>query len=181
MAISVVELLDKILAWSVKSLLFLSAYSPLGAILAILLWPNSRLWSIVLSVVVLLSLTLLWLFLQDLKNSEPVEMNVEQIQRRDGDIVSYIVTYAIPFLAVPFESREISIGLFLFFAVVWLLQIKLNLLHINPILAMFNYHLYEVTAGGTVQILLSKKRRSSTATLLVVKVSSNVVFEVGTP
>ena len=128
---------------------------------------------------VLFSLLLLWVFLKDLKNSEPVEMNVEQIQRRDGDIVSYIVTYAIPFLAVPFESREISMGLFLFFIVVWTLQIKLNLLHINPILAVFNYHLYEVTVGGTVQILLSKKSRSSADKLIVVKVSNNVVFEVG--
>lgn len=173
-----VDLLHKALAWSVKSLFFLSAYAPLGAILAVLLWPESRLSSIVIAVIVVVSLGLMFLFVRELKNSAPVELTVEQIQRRDGDIVSYIVTYAIPFLAVPFESTEIGIGLGVFFVVVWFLQVKLNLLHINPVLAIFNYHLYEVTTGGTVQILLSKKRRSSTGKIFVAKAGDYVLFEV---
>lgn len=176
-----IDALHRVLAWGVKSLLFLSAYAPLGAILAVLLWRESRYWSFGLALVVVLSLLLLYFFVQDLKNSSTVELTVEQIQRRDGDIVSYIVTYAIPFLAVPFESIETGIGLGIFFVAVWLLQVKLNLLYINPILALFNYHLYEVTTGGTVQILLSKKRRSSTGRISVKKAGDYVLFEVQPP
>lgn len=175
------NILHKGLAWGVKSLLFLSAYAPLGTILAVLLWRESRVWSVGIGVVVITSLLLLYFFVQDLKQSAPVELTVEQVQRRDGDVVSYIVTYAIPFLAVPFESIEVGVGLGIFFVAVWLLQVKLNLLYINPMLALFNYHLYEVTTGGTVQVLLSKKRRTSTGRILVTKAGDYVLFEVQPP
>ena len=176
-----------------RSVLFLSAYTPLILILAILLWTTSptfwlqvpflhvgfylSLWSVLLLVGGAVSLVLLWLFLRSLRRSEAKRIDVEEMKQKDEQIVSYIVTYAIPFLAAPFESKEKAIGLGIFFVVVWLLQVKLNLLYINPVLAFFDYHLYEVTSSGTTQTLLSKKRRGPTGILRAVKVGDNILFE----
>jgi hypothetical protein len=167
-----------------RSVLFLSSYAPLLVILAILLWSTGpSLWdklpvlSTSLIILAALSLLLLWLFLRSFKESEPTRVDVEQIQQRDEQIVNYIVTYAIPFLAAPFESKEKALGLGIFFVVVWLLQVKLNLLYINPVLTLFNYHLYQVTTPETVQILLSKKRLGPTGILYAVKAGDNILFE----
>lgn len=190
---SVADRVHKLIAVVAKSLLFLSSYAPLLVVLAVLLWPtgprwwcqlpllsmgfNLRLWFTLLLGAAIGAFLLLWLFLRSLKKSAPKRLDVEEVHQRDDQIVSYIATYALPFLAAPFESTEKAIGLGIFFVIVWFLQVKLNLLYINPVLALFNYHLYEVTTSGTVRILLSKKRRVPTGILYVVKVGDSILFE----
>lgn len=183
----------RLITSTAKPLLFLSSYAPLILILAILLWStgprwwfeipflsvgfNLPLWSTIFLVVLIGSLFLLWLFVRTLKETAPKSIAVEEIHQRNDLIVSYVVTYAVPFVAAPFESKEKALGLGVFFVVVWLLQVKLNLLYINPVLALFNYHLYEVTTSGTVQILLSKKRRGPTGILHAARVGDIILFE----
>lgn len=190
---SVGDRVHSLIVLMAKPLLFLSSYAPLILILAILLWPNGPrwwcqlpllsvgfnlpLWSALLLILLIGSLVFLWLFVRTLKESAPRRIAVEEIHQRNELIVSYVVTYAVPFVAAPFESKEKALGLGIFFVVVWLLQVKLNLLYINPVLALFNYHLYEVTTSGTVQILLSKKRRGPTGILHAAKVGDNILFE----
>lgn len=189
---SVADRVHSLIASLLTSVLFLSSYTPLLVILVILLWPTGRvwcelpllsigfelpLWSTALVIVLAFSLFFLWLFVHSLKKSAPKRIEVQEIHRRDEQIVSYLVTYVLPFLAAPFESTEKAIGLGIFFGVVWLLQVKLNLLYINPVLALFNYRLYEVTTSGTVQMLLSKKRRGPTGILYAVTVGDNILFE----
>lgn len=168
----------KFLAWSAKSLLFLSAYFPLGIIMSLLLLSQSLWASGIVAFVSFVSLGLLRSFIKDLKKSEPMYLDVEQVQRRDRDIVSYIVTYAIPFLTIPFEGVNVGIGLGIFFVIIWLLQVKLNLLHINPVFALFDYHIYEITASGRVQILLSKNRTVTPGRLELVRGGDHVLFDV---
>lgn len=171
---------NRFAAGIVKSILFLSAYTPLGVITSLLVWTQSRIAAGIVAGAVVLSLLALGLFIRDLKtNSEPVLLPVDQIQQRDGELVSYVVTYALPFLAIPFESVRVSVGLTIFFLVIWYMQVKLNLLHINPILAVFNYHLYDVTTNGSVQILLSKEDRIAVDVINVVRAGNgSVLFEV---
>lgn len=157
-----------------KSLMFLSAYSPLGVILAVILWNG---YSIVLIGVSLGSIVLLVSFLHGLKRSEPKRVQVQQLQRRDEQIVSYIVTYAIPFLAVPFESGQMAFGLVLFFVLIWFLQVRLDLLHINPILSVLRYHMYEVTTSGVTQILLCKRRLGPDSVVYAARVGDTILCE----
>ena len=187
------ERFENFLTSVLRSMLFLSSYAPLIVILAVLLWSTGPrferqlpllslsfslpLWSTGLAVVGILSIFVLYLFLRSLKKAQTTRIEVEEIQQRDEEIVSYLVTYALPFLAAPFEDKEKAIGLGIFFVVVWLLQIKLNLLHINPVLAAVNYHVYEVKINGTVQILLSKKRRGPANIIYAAKMGDNILFE----
>lgn len=170
-------LFNKFAAGIVKSILFLSAYAPLGAITSLLIWPQSKVSAIIIAAVVVLSLLALRWFIQDMKtNSEPMTLPIDEIERRDGELVSYVVTYALPFLTIPFDSIRVSIGLVIFFIVIWFMQVKLNLLHINPVLAVGNYHLYDVMTDGSVQILLSKKDRIAIGTINVVRAGNGVVL-----
>lgn len=174
---SVAETIRQPFAVVFRSVLFLSSYAPLFLILAILLLHESYVASAALIATLILSLVTLRLFLSTIRESSRVRIEVEEIQPKDGEMVSYIATYAIPFLAAPFETWEKGVGLAVFFVVVWFMQVKLNLLYVNPVLAILNYHLYEVTTGGTTQMLLSKKRRGPVAILYAVKVGDNILFE----
>lgn len=167
----------KIMESVFKSLLFLSAYAPLGIILALVVWSESHLYSIVLAAAAIISALLLMWFLNGLKRSSSDPVPIEQLQRRDEQILSYIVTYAIPFLAVPFESKGMAFGLFAFFVLIWFLQVRLNLLYINPVLSLFKYHLYEVTTSGVTKLLISKRRLGPDSVLYAVKVGDTMLWD----
>lgn len=165
----------RIAAGIFKSLLFLSAYSPLGIILAIVVWKDSYIYSIILVGVSILSVLLLWRLLRSLKSSAAPWTPIDQIQRRDEQILSYIVTYAIPFLAVPFESIGLAVGLVVFFVLIWFLQVRLNLLYINPALSLLGFHLYEVTTADVTKMLLSKRRLGPDSVLYAAKVGDTIL------
>jgi hypothetical protein len=70
-----------------------------------------------------------------------------------------------------------GLGLAIFFVVLGILDIRLNLIYVNPVLALAGYRLYEVTSdkGGT-HSLIAKQRIVLGDTLDVVKVGEDILF-----
>lgn len=162
-----------------RTLLFLSSYSPLFMILAIRNWETR--W-IATSLVALAGCSVLWLvaFLHHARNLAGVAIRVARATPRDGDIVSYVVSYLLPFLAVDFARPADVASLSVLLAVIALLYVHSNLIYVNPLLAALGYHLTEVEEdNGKMSILLSRRRYLRPgAQLRVVLVGDLVTIEV---
>jgi hypothetical protein len=99
------------------------------------------------------------LFLHFARSLAPSDVQVERVQRIDAEATSYIVTYVIPFLALPSDSWQHGVALMILYAVLGVLYVTANLIHINPMLNLFGYHLYEVTlSDGGEYALITRQR-----------------------
>ena len=134
-----------------KLVLFLTSYIPLGIIFLIIdytkssnLFFKSPSFSIPLLGVMLALLLFLFSFLSYFKNkSSPIEtMKVINVNSMDGEILSYIFTYILPFLGFP-SDKQLPISLFLLI-IIGILYIKSDMIGINPILSLCGFHILKV-------------------------------------
>lgn len=107
-----------------------------------------------------------------------VNIKITDLQRRDGEAMSYIVTYIIPFIAIPYSGVEQGIALSIFFVVLAILYVNSNMLHINPMLNLGRYHLYEVTLeNGSVQTLITKHRMVRGGEVSAITIGEDILLE----
>lgn len=140
-----------------RTMLFLSSYAPLFTILAIRNW-ESRWAASGLLVLALASVAWLLTFIRHARSLAAVTIEVERATSRDGDIVSYIVSYLLPFLAIDFTRLADLLSLTVLLVVIAFLYVHSNLIYVNPLLAALGYHLLEAEeSSGKVGILLSKR------------------------
>lgn len=93
--------------------------------------------------------------------------------------MSYVVTYLLPFLGAPFVTVEQGIGLAIFFAVLAVLYINSDMIHINPTLNLVGFHIYEVElANGEIQSLIARRRPRRGQRIAVVETAEGVLLEV---
>ena len=72
--------------------------------------------------------------------------------------MSYIVTYLLPFLAVKLNDPTDVISLGMFFVIIGLLYVNSNMIHTNPVLNIFGYHIFEIEdSAGKTTALVSKR------------------------
>lgn len=108
----------------------------------------------------------------------PIQVKVVGIQRRDGEAMSYIVSYIIPFLAIPFSNWEQGVALSIFFVVLGILYVNSNMIHINPMLNLAGYHLYEITLeDGGIHCLITRHRITRGEQLDVIKAGTDILLE----
>ncbi len=141
-----------------RLMLFLSSYAPLFLIIAMRAWHENQRISLACIAVSVLSLFVLFIFLQTAQAIGPSKITIASIKSRDGDVMSYIVTYLLPFLAVKLGDPNdvMSLGILLF--VVGLLYVNSNMIYTNPALNIVGYHIFEVEDGnGKVSALLCKR------------------------
>ncbi|MCB9365895.1 MAG: hypothetical protein H6508_01715 [Calditrichaeota bacterium] len=143
-----------------KLILFASSYLPLWIIFAIqLLARQNRIGAYIAVGFAAFCFLGLMVFLKIVQGINPLTLKVASIQRRDGEAMSYIVTYLLPFIALP--SCEIgdllSLGIFL--VVLAVLYVNSDMIHINPVLNLLGWHVYEIEDDkGHVFTILSKSR-----------------------
>lgn len=138
-------------------MLFLSSYAPLFTILAIRNW-ESRYVAVALLVLTVGSALWLLEFMRQASKLSPITIEVARATSRDGDLVSYIVSYLLPFLAIDFARPADVLSLAVLLVVIALLYVHSNLIYVNPLLAALGYHLAEIEeSNGKVSILLSRR------------------------
>ena len=69
---------------------------------------------------------------------------IENIERPDDTIISYIMTYIIPIVTVNNISKYEIIVNILLFILIGYLYIRLNLLYLNPLWSMLGYIPYRI-------------------------------------
>jgi hypothetical protein len=161
-----------------RFLLFLSSYFPLAAIFFILFVQKQRCVAVTILSIGLLGLVGLAWYLRVVQRIGPFQVTVKDIQRRDAEAMSYIVSYLIPFIAVPFNGWEQGFALSIFFVVLGVLYVNSNMIHINPMLNLAGYHLYEITlADDAVHSLITRRRIVRGEKLSVIKAGEDILVE----
>lgn len=160
----------------VKVLLFLSSYLPLFAILTLVSWSKNRPLAYAFIAVGVVSWIVLELYLRYARTKvNPEKLEIKSAQQRDAEILSYIVTYLIPFMADFSKPPLELVALGIFFVVIGFLYVNSNMIHINPMLNLQGFHLFEVElADGTSHAVLTKKRLRSDTTLQAVTIGEHI-------
>lgn len=163
----------------VRILLFLSSYFPLCAIFALLLWKEHFPYAVVAIGVGITGLLGLALYLRNVQRFGAKPVTLEEVRRQDNESMSYIVTYLLPFISIGFSSWRQGVALAIFFLMLGFLYVNSNMIHINPMLNAFRYHLYEITlSDGSVRTLIARRRRVHRgSTIRVVQVGDDLVIE----
>lgn len=144
---------------SMKILMFVSSYFPLYIMLLILniesynnkekilnliREPNTKPLLFLLTMIIFILISIYSIC--DLKKTKGNEYyEIEDIGRPDDTVISYMMTYIIPLLTTDNLTKEtILINLFLFLLIGYL-YIRLNLIYLNPLWAIFGYVMYKTS------------------------------------
>lgn len=136
-----------------KCLLFVSSYFPLYIFLLVLNIDNYNSYEkiqripiiiFLISMLICIILSVISIVLVGISKNGTKKLLIENIERPDDTIISYIMTYIIPILTVDnMNSYEIIVNILLFILIGYL-YIRLNLLYLNPLWSMFGYIPYRV-------------------------------------
>lgn len=161
-----------------RLLLFLSSYFPLSLIFFVILIHEHRKIATGILVVGFGGLVWMLLYLRKARALSGMQLKIAAFHRRDAEAMAYIVTYIIPFLVIPFHGWKEGIALAIFFVVLGILYVNSNMIHINPMLNLFGYHLYEITAeDGGVHSLLARRTIRHKECINVVKLGDEILLE----
>ena len=161
-----------------RSLLCLSSYFPMLLIAAILVCTKHIWIAVVCLLLGLVGVLGVLIYIHNAQRIAPKTITVAGHQRRDSDIVSYFVTYLLTFLAVPMEGWERIIAFFVFFALLGFIYVNSNLLHVNPMLNILGYRIYELVVDGEAsQILICHHRIAKGEKIRVIEVDEDIFLE----
>ena len=164
-----------------KSVLFLSSFSPLLVVFALLdSFGRGVATAICVGLAVLGPLLLLGVLLVA-KRLEGVPLAAATNQRRDADVLAYVATYLIPFLTVNAVTLRSRLAVGVFIALIALFYIRGEMYFLNPLLDVVGYRVFEVqTADGSAVILITKRRHiGDQASLRPVPLSDDIYWEPG--
>ncbi|HET9342929.1 MAG TPA: hypothetical protein VFO25_08450 [Candidatus Eremiobacteraceae bacterium] len=136
----------------------MSSYAPLMIVFAIRNPFGSEKAQFVLVALAVLSVGALVLFLNLARGLSPTPIKVSEIRSFGSETMSYVVTYFIPFFGISYANPNDIISLSLVYAVVLVIYVSENLIHINPVLALLGYHLFEITGDeGKPSTLITRR------------------------
>lgn len=88
---------------------------------------------------------------------EPV--GIKKATRLDKEALAFLVTYALPLIAQGDDRTNLA-ALAVFVAVVGLVLVQLQILHVNPLLGILGFHFYEIErADGDSALVVSRSRQ----------------------
>jgi hypothetical protein len=166
----------------IRFLLFLSSYFPLALIFFILFVQQQPLWAIVVLAIGTLGLVIMMLyFFQFAPRIAPIQEKVTGLHRHDGDVMSYIASYIIPFVATPFGGWQQGAALLVFVVILGIVYVNSNMIHINPMLNLIGYHLYEISVenSGEPYSLITRQRVARGETIRIIDIGSGIFLEKG--
>jgi hypothetical protein len=156
----------------------MSSYAPLLAMCVLLFFQTQFVIAMACGAIAVLSVVVMYLYLRLARQLAGVPTRIVEAHSRDEEVMSYIVTYILPFIAVAFGQWQQQVALLVFFLLVAFLYIKLNLIHINPTLLLFGYRVYEATLDdGTTFNLIAKGRTTRGSTHPLMHVDEDIVLE----
>lgn len=164
----------------IRFLLCLSSYFPLAVIFAIQFFFKGNWWggigALVIGFVGLIGIGVYFLFVRRL---ESMKVEMESVVRRDGEAMSYIVSYLLPFIALPSGDAASCVSLGVFLAVLVVLYMNSDMMHINPMLNLMGWHIYEITlTDGETQTLISRRRARKGRKANVIQMGNDILLEV---
>ncbi|MFJ5788895.1 hypothetical protein ACIP9G_02310 [Lysinibacillus sp. NPDC093197] len=147
-----------------KLFLFISSYSPLYLIVALSIYPYDRFSinsiiqdKVTLTVYIILIVLFILSFLPILYIKK-CELNStivgERVSKKNEEILSYLVTYIVPLLAIDITEKSTLVTNGILFMLIGYLYVKSNLIHVNITFLLFGWNTYEDELG---RVLISKE------------------------
>ncbi|MDU7926047.1 MAG: hypothetical protein E7J43_03985 [Finegoldia magna] len=141
---------DRLINIIVKLIMFISSYFPLYIMIIILyfkkilvgLSEKNITWIIFILVLAILIIVSLASVVLLKSGSGKKKKDVIDLERPDDTVLSYIMTYIIPLIANEDSSAEVYIVNILLFILIGYIYLRLNLIYLNPLWAMFGYIVY---------------------------------------
>lgn len=171
----------------VRLLLFISSYFPLAVILCVFLLDPKQPWLIAghIPAVVILGAGIagLIILLLYIKLIAPAKVSfhekITDLQRHDGEVMSYIASYVVPFVTFPLGGWQQVSALVIFLLLLLVIYVSSNMIYINPMLTILGYHLYEVRLENseTPHYLVSNKHIVRGKAIRVVKIGDEAFLE----
>jgi hypothetical protein len=160
-----------------KLILFLSSFSPLMLVFALLdSWGRGLPTQICIGLAVASWLGL-FVIIRVAASLAAVPVRVATATLRDTELLAYVVTYFVPFLTVPADSLRRALALGIFVVLIAIFYVQGEMYHWNPILGLFGYHVMQIeTTGGSVINVITKRSTVSSGTELSLKPASNRVY-----
>lgn len=166
----------------IRTMLFLSSYFPLTLIFFFLFVEQQPIWAIVVLVIGLSGLIFMMLyFFLFAPRLGSIQAIITGLQRRDGDVMGYIASYLLPFVAIPFSGWQQGIALLVFVIVLGIVYVNSNMIHINPMLNLFGFHIYEITLehSEAPHSLITRRRIAKNETIHLVDIGDGIFLDKG--
>jgi len=142
-------------------------------------WGDNRYLAEGLALVAVLSVIVLFVFLRTARRLAAGKIKVDSVVSRDGDTMSYIVTYLLPFLAVKLNDVTDAASLGIVLLVIAILYVNSNMIYTNPVLNIAGYHIFEIQdSDGKTTALICKRAYVRTGSEIdVITVGDYVMLE----
>jgi hypothetical protein len=150
-----------------KIFLFLGSYAPLFAILGIRIAPSVA--SYILWGIALLSIIFTIVFFNWIAKIPPTQIKVQELHTQ-SEVLGFIVTYIIPFVTFNVNTWQDWTSLALLLAVIAILYVNSSLVYVNPVLAIFGWHMYTIVVKST------KEDKTNQGVLITRKVYDSAPF-----
>jgi len=168
-----------------KLLLVATSLAPALGAFALIEWQKGRLLNAVCLLVagILLVAVCCLLILYVRRNVERQHLEITAVESTDKDSLAFLIAYLFPLFTGKFPNiseREYWLLTVYVFAIMGLTVYHSNAFHFNPILALFGYHFYQITADKGMKYLLIAREvvRVQNPDIEVVKLSDYVYLEV---
>lgn len=142
---------DKIKKLMTRIVMFISSYFPLYIMIIILYYSkilkgwkehNSFIVCTVVLIAILVVISFISIFL--LKRGRGAkEIDARNLENPDDTVLSYIMTYIIPLITNGDSSKEVYVVNIFLFILIGYIYLRLNLIYLNPLWAMFGYVIYK--------------------------------------
>lgn len=141
---------DKIYNIMARIIMFISSYFPLYIMLLILYSSkiikgirekNTLIIIFVILITILIVISIISVFILR-KGRGTREKFIKDLENPDDMVLSYIMTYIIPLIANGDNLKEVYIVNILLFVLIGYIYLRLNLIYLNPLWAMFGYVIY---------------------------------------
>lgn len=162
-----------------RFVLIISAYAPLMVVLAVRFWSASMVASMLLVVAAVASVLILAIYIRQLHRMQSKEIALMSSGPAASELLGHISAYLFPFLEVDFGDVASLASLGLVYAVLIFIQVKTNLIHINPSLYLLGYHVLQAQDESGRQYALISRRDyiSAGSTVKVVRAGNHVILE----
>jgi len=159
-----------------RVLLFLSSYAPLLLILSLRTHKDLGWWSLVFAGIGVLAVGALLCYLKVASSLTKFTITADSVSTKNAEAMSYIASYVIPFIDLPFDDWKNTVSLGVFFVMLGVIYVNSNMIHINPVLNLMFYHLLEIESDGELRSLITRKRYIPKGSKVVVHKLGNDVF-----
>lgn len=166
----------------IRCMLFLSSYFPLALIFFFLFFEQQPVWAIVILAIGLSGLIIMMLyFLRFAPRLGSIQEKITGLQRRDGDVMGYIASYLLPFVAIPFGGWQQGVALLIFVGVLGIVYVNSNMIYINPMLNLIGYHVYEIILehSEVPHSLITRHRMAIGETIHIIDIGDGIFLEKG--